>query len=133
MSYLSIRAAQEGKMSNLTEYEIEFYKQAENERSPVDEYLDEMPDKHRQKTMAIMARLEVDGPNLKRPHADVVRGKIRELRCGFNTFEHRFLYFFHNKTIVITHGFLKKTWKVPAGELARAERSMNNWMKQNKI
>ncbi|MBI4802878.1 MAG: type II toxin-antitoxin system RelE/ParE family toxin [Elusimicrobia bacterium] len=92
-------------MGNQLNYEIEFYKKAGAERSPVDDYLDTMPEKHRQKAMAIMARLEEEGPNLKRPHADVLRGKIRELRCGFYTFEHGFLYFFWNKTIVITRDF----------------------------
>ncbi|HBW23700.1 MAG: hypothetical protein A2X28_08760 [Elusimicrobia bacterium GWA2_56_46] len=73
-----------GKQIN---YEIEFYKKAGTERSLVDDYLDAMPEKHRQKAMAIMARLEEEGPNLRRPHADTLRGKIRELRCGFHTFE----------------------------------------------
>lgn len=119
-------------MGNQINYEIEFYKKAGDERSPVDDYLDTMPEKHRQKAMAIMARLEEEGPNLKRPHADVLRGKIRELRCGFHTFEHRFLYFFWNKVIVITHGFLKKTRAVPGGEIASAEQAMIEWTKRNK-
>jgi len=120
-------------MGNPIIYEIEFYKKAGDELSPVDDYLDMMPEKHRQKAMAIMARLEEEGPNLKRPHADALRGKIRELRCGFHTFEHRFLYFFWNKIIIITHGFLKKTRAVPGGEITRVEQAMSEWTKRNKI
>lgn len=120
-------------MGNQINYEIEFYKKTGAERSPVDDYLDTMPEKHRQKAMAIMARLEEEGPNLKRPHADVLGGKIRELRCGFHTFEHRFLYFFWNKIIVITHGFLKKTRAVPGGEITSAEQAMSEWTKRNKV
>ncbi|MBU4479548.1 MAG: type II toxin-antitoxin system RelE/ParE family toxin [Candidatus Omnitrophica bacterium] len=120
-------------MNNQINYEIEFYKKRGAERSPVDDYLDTMPEKHRQKVMAIMARLEEEGPNLKRPHADILRGKIRELRCGFHTFEHRFLYFFRNKIIVITHGFLKKTRAVPKGEITSAEQAMREWTKRNKV
>jgi len=81
-------------MSDHINYKIEFYKKGNHERSRVDDYLDAMQKKHRQKAMAIMARLEEEGPNLKRPHADVIRGKIRELRCGFHTFEHRFFILF---------------------------------------
>jgi phage-related protein len=114
-------------------YEIEFYKKAGQERSPANEYLDAMQEKHRQKALAIMARLEQEGPNLKRPHADVLSGsKIRELRCGFHNLEHRFLYFFANKVIVITHGFLKKTDPVPQGEINRAEQAMEDWIRRTK-
>ena len=120
-------------MSDHINYKIEFYKKGNHERSRVDDYLDAMQKKHRQKAMAIMARLEEEGPNLKRPHADVIRGKIRELRCGFHTFEHRFLYFFQNKVIVITHGFLKKTSRIREDEIASAEQAMRDWIKRNKI
>lgn len=119
-------------MNNQPNYEIEFYKKEGHAQSPVDDYLDTMPEKHRQKALAIMARLEEQGPNLKRPHADTLHGKIRELRCGFHTFEHRFLYFFWNRIVVITHGFLKKTRAVPEGEITSAEQAMNDWLKRNK-
>ena len=66
--------------------------------------------------------LEWEGPNLPRPYADVVRGKIRELRVSFSGLHHRFLYVFHGKRIVVTHGFIKKTAEIPEAEIARAER-----------
>ena len=44
------------------------------------------------KARAIMVRLAELGPNLHRPHADIVRGKIRELRCGIGTFEQRLFF-----------------------------------------
>ena len=86
------------------------------------EYLEAMVMNHKAKARAIMVRLAELGPNLHRPHADVVRGKIRELRCGIGTFEHRFLYFFDLHRIVLTHGFLKKDDKISEREIARAER-----------
>jgi len=45
---------------------------------------------------------------LHRPHADAVRGKIRELRCTMGTLAHRFLFFFDRDKVIVTHGFLKK-------------------------
>ncbi|MBI2174183.1 MAG: type II toxin-antitoxin system RelE/ParE family toxin, partial [Candidatus Omnitrophica bacterium] len=55
---------------------------------------------------------------------DVVRGKIRELRVSFSGLHHRFLYFFHGKHIIATHGFVKKTAAIPEEELSRAQRFM---------
>jgi hypothetical protein len=86
------------------------------------EYLDSMQKNHRAKAEAIMLRLAELGPDLHRPHADAVRGKIRELRCGIGTYEHRFLFFFDGKKIILTHGFLKKDDKIPEREIAKAER-----------
>ena len=65
-----------------------------------------------------------EGPDLPRPYADMIRGKIRELRVSFGGLHHRFLYFFQGKRIVVTHGFLKKTAAIPEGEITRAERYM---------
>ncbi len=65
-----------------------------------------------------------EGPHLPRPYADVVRGKVRELRVSFGGLHHRFLYFFHGKHIVVTHGFVKKSSAIPEEELALAQRFM---------
>lgn len=86
------------------------------------EYLDALEVRHQAKVESVLAHLALKGPNLHRPHADVARGKIRELRCGLGRLEHRLLYFFNGRQAVVTHGFLKKTDKLPVRELARAER-----------
>ena len=43
---------------------------------------------------AYLSLLEKQGPNLKRPYADIVRGKIRELRIHYSSNQFRILYFF---------------------------------------
>lgn len=86
------------------------------------EFLEGLSGPPRAKADAFLLLLKVKGPDLHRPHSDVLRGKIRELRCGFARLEYRFLYFFHDKKVILTHGFLKKTERVPDGELRRAER-----------
>ena len=48
--------------------------------SPIDDFLDLLDKRVRAKVAAHISLLEEQGPNLKRPYADVVRGKIRELR-----------------------------------------------------
>lgn len=50
-----------------------------------EEFLDRLPEKVRGKVLRWIEALETHGPNLPRPYADVVRGKIRELRIAFGT------------------------------------------------
>ncbi len=75
-------------------------------------------------------KLEGEGPNLPRPFADVVGGKIRELRIVFGSNCYRFLYFFSKRRIVITHGFVKKTKRLPSGEIEKAERLMQDFLQR---
>ena len=49
---------------------------------------------------------------------------IWEFRTVYNGLQYRLLAFWDEKEkrlVVATHGFVKKTWKVPAKEIARAE------------
>lgn len=85
------------------------------------DYLNGLPVRDQGKIDSVIARLALEGPDLRRPHADVVRGKIRELRCGLGRKEHRLLYFFEGRRVIVTQGFLKKTDKLPERELVRAE------------
>ncbi len=112
-------------------YEVELY---EDERGicPVSEFLNGLQTKIRAKIAKWIDKLEEEGPDLPRPYADLVRGKVRELRVGFSSNEYRFLYFFLGKRIIITHGFLKKTDKIPAGEIDRAERIMQDFLQRGK-
>jgi hypothetical protein len=57
----------------------------ERDDSPIDEFLDGLDMKSRAKVAAHLSLLEEQGPNLKRPYADIVRGKIRELRIHFSS------------------------------------------------
>jgi hypothetical protein len=58
-------------------YNIVFYT-TERGDSPLDDFLDGLDKKSRAKVAAYLSFLEEQGPNLKRPYADIVRGKIRE-------------------------------------------------------
>lgn len=84
--------------------------------------MDALEQRHQIKVKSVLAHLSLKGPDLRRPHSDVVRGKIREIRCGLGRLEHRLLYFFDGRRAIVTHGFLKKTDKLPIRELTRAER-----------
>jgi len=107
-------------------YEVVFYRSPRGECFTED-FLDGLPAKVRGKILRWIEALETHGPSLPRPYADVVRGKIRELRIVFGGNQYRVLYFFAGKQIVITHGFVKKSGSVPVSELDRAERLRQEW------
>lgn len=70
---------------------------------------------------AAIELLRQHGNRLFRPHAEALRDHIRELRAKVGHVQYRMLYFFHARGgAVLTHGFIKKGSKVPAGEIDKA-------------
>ncbi len=110
-------------------YEVIFYLD-KRERCPAEEFLDELELRIRARVEKWMGKLGEERPNLPRPFADVLRGKIRELKISFGSNHYRFLYFFFGKKIIITHGFLKKSNIIPVREIERAERSMRDFLRR---
>ena len=113
----------------MTEYKVVFYETTDG-ACPAQEFLGGLAPKVRGKVAKWLDLLEREGPDLPRPYADVVQGKIRELRVSFGGLHHRFLYFFHGKRIVVTHGFVKKTAAIPEGEIARARRTIADFYRR---
>lgn len=111
-------------------YNIIFYT-AERGDSPLDDFLDGLDKKSRAKVAAYLSLLEEQGPDLKRPYADIVRGKIRELRILHSSNQYRILYFFqiHNQ-IVLVHAFSKKTQQLKKKDIHLAEKRMEDWMRR---
>lgn len=72
------------------------------------------------KCIAMIALLKEHGHELRRPHADLLRDGIYELRARYKKVRLRMLYFFHAQTAVLTHGLVKKGGPVPPGEIDRA-------------
>lgn len=99
-------------------------------RFAIDEFLDWLDKKSRAKVAAYLL-LEEEGPNIKRPYADVVRGKIRELRIHYSSHQYRVLYFFHVRDqIVLVHAFSKKTQQLKEKDIELSERRMEDWMRR---
>ena len=111
-------------------YNLIFYT-AERGDSPLDDFLDRLDKKSRAKVAAYLSLLEEQGPNLKRPYAYIVTGKIRELRIHHSSNKYRVLYFFHVRDqIVLVHAFYKKTQQVRRKDIDLAERRMEDWMRR---
>jgi phage-related protein len=111
-------------------YDLIFYT-TERGDSPVDDFLDGLDKKSRAKVAAHLSLLEEQGPNLKRPYADVVRGKIRELRIHQSSNQYRILFFFQARDqIVLAHAFSKKTQQLKEKDIELAERRMEDWIRR---
>jgi phage-related protein len=104
------------------EYKVKFYADARTGRSPVLEYLQELPKKEQLKIAKYIEFLRQRNGVLDEPLSKHIKGKIRELRVDFANQRHRIFYFtFVGKTIILLHAFLKKTAKTPGNEIKRAE------------
>ncbi|MCC7388255.1 MAG: type II toxin-antitoxin system RelE/ParE family toxin [Phycisphaerales bacterium] len=69
-----------------------------------------------------LQRLAAFGHELRRPHADMLRGGIYELRARHGRVNYRVLYFFHGKDIVVLAHGLTKEGEVPGVDIDRAVR-----------
>ncbi|PIZ93073.1 MAG: type II toxin-antitoxin system RelE/ParE family toxin [Candidatus Magasanikbacteria bacterium CG_4_10_14_0_2_um_filter_41_31] len=65
--------------------------------------------------------LENFGNKLSMPHSKKVIGNLFELRVR-GQIEVRIFYVFYKETIVLLHGFVKKTQKIPVKELSIAQK-----------
>jgi phage-related protein len=95
---------------------------------PLLEWLDGLSTKARAKCSAWLERLREEGHELRRPDADYLRDGIYELRVSLRGLNYRILYFFHGReAVVISHGLIKER-VVPAKEIDRAVRRMNEFL-----
>jgi len=102
--------------------ELIFY-QAKNGSVPVRDWLRELETKNvvaADKCVAKLGLLSERGHELRRPHADILRDGIYELRVWNGNVNYRILYFFHGKDVaILAHGLTKEA-KVPKQDIERA-------------
>lgn len=95
----------------------------EDGTSPLLDWLEELSRKNTRALDACIARvrlLAAMGHELRRPHADMLRDGIYELRARVGNVNYRLLYFFHGKDVaVVAHGLTKEA-EVPAKDIDRA-------------
>jgi phage-related protein len=111
-------------------YKIEYFQAEGGDLTTVD-FLTGLPIKVRAKIAKWVQLLQEEGPDLKRPYADMLRDGIRELRVSFGHLDIRLLYFIEGTVIVITHGFLKKTWQTPFTEIEKAKKCRAEWQEMS--
>ena len=113
-------------------YDLIFYTTSQEE-SPVDEFLDFLGEKPRAKVERFLGHLKAVGPNLPRPYADTLRGKIRELRAHYGDDQYRILYFgAPGRVFVLLHAFEKRSEKIPEREVRTAAARMQTYLKEDR-
>lgn len=110
-------------------FSLRFYEKPDGE-CQVSDYLRAQSKKVRGEAGWLLTRLENESDKLERPLVGFLEDGIYELRVIVERHQHRVLYFFHKQIIVATNAFLKKTPKVPKGEIDKAKAARADWLKR---
>jgi phage-related protein len=92
---------------------------------PVDAFIDRLDQRAQNEVdwhIDLLNALGEHDPPLAFPHSSQVRGELRELRCHYGRCLYRILYRRSEGLFVLLHAFEKRTGKVPAAEIAMAEK-----------
>lgn len=109
---------------------VEFY-EIENGNIPVEEFLKMLDVKMRAKLLGIIKILQEKGNRLREPYSKHLDDGIFELRGKVGSDISRVLYFFYyNKKIILTNGFIKKTQKTPKTEIDKAKKYRSDYLER---
>lgn len=112
----------------MVSYELIFFESVSG-HAPALEFLRTKPKSVRAEAGWLLEQLEKYGTNLERTVVGFLEDGIYELRWEVERNAYRLLFFFSGRQIiVVTHGFAKKTKKVPKGEIERARRLRAEWL-----
>jgi phage-related protein len=111
-----------------TEFQAIFFER-ENGEIPTEEFLAGLDRKMHAKMVRAISALQICGNELREPYSKHLDDGIFELRAQVGSDISRVLYFFFmGKRVILTHGFIKKTQKTPASEIARAKLFRNEYL-----
>ena len=114
----------------LERFEIDFFKKDDG-TCPVVDFLDSLDVKMQAKVLRTIELLEKNGYELREPYSKLLEDGIFELRIKQGSNITRVLYFFFvNRKIILTNGFVKKTLKMPKNEIALARKYRNVYMEK---
>ena len=101
-------------------FTVEFY-ETSNGDNPVVDFLDSLDPKMNAKIVSLLEILEEKGNELREPYSAYLRDGLFELRVKQGNNITRILYFFFiEKRIIVTNGFVKKKDKTPDSEIEMA-------------
>lgn len=114
----------------MAEYEIEFYENSNGEE-PAKQFIENLDIKLRAKVLSNLTILGENGPALREPYSKHLTDGIFELRTKLGTNATRILYFFYiDKHIILTNGFVKRTSKTPRSEIEKARKCRADYLRQ---
>lgn len=112
-------------------FDVEFYA-LPNGRKPVEDFMNSLPEKMRTKAVESLKILRDYGNRLREPYSKPVGNGILELRIKFaGDISRIFYFFFVGNKIVVTNGYIKKTMKAPAREIALARKYKADYERRN--
>ncbi|MFQ5703152.1 MAG: type II toxin-antitoxin system RelE/ParE family toxin [Gemmatimonadales bacterium] len=91
----------------MSHVEVVFFMESDG-AVPVIDWLRALSTKVQCKLLARIELLAEKGFELRRPHADILRDGIHELRTRHQRVQYRLLYFFYGRTVVLAHGLTKE-------------------------
>lgn len=103
-------------------FKVVFYEK-EDESKPAEEYLHSISPKMVAKIYSTIGMLKERGNQVRMPKSEHLQDGIFQIRAQQEGNISRVLYFFTiGQTIVLTHGFTKKTPKTPPAEIELAKK-----------
>ena len=110
------------------EFDVEFYETVDGEQ-PAKDFLNSLDKKMRAKISDTIVLLRDNGNALRLPYSEFLEEGIFELRAKVGKEISRVLYFFYvDRKIILTHGFIKKTQKTPRQEIERAKKYREDYL-----
>lgn len=111
-------------------FEVEFYEKVNGE-IPVENFLNSLDIKMRNKILMILNVLQEKGNQLREPYSKHLEDGIFEVRGKIGNDISRVLYFFYyNEKIILTNGFIKKTQKTPKKEIDLAKKYRKEYIER---
>jgi len=112
------------------EWVIEYYV-TDNGKYPVKDFVDSLSPVGKAKYIFISDLLEQYGIAVREPYVKAIKGKRKlfEMRIKDKSNIHRIIYFVYTgKTLILLHGFTKKTQRTPAKDIRIAETRMKDYL-----
>ena len=99
----------------------------------MEDFLEALPFGAQVKMFNLIRLLEEQGVALPFPYSSQVAGRLRELRTQLGKAHLRILYAgTPGRGFVLLHGFVKKTPKIPAAEIAVAQRRLEAYLERRR-
>ncbi len=119
------------RIFNMSQFTVEFYEDADGDK-PVEEFLLSLDVKMRAKLLGILEILQEKGNLLREPYSKHLEDGIFEIRGKVGTDISRVLYFFfYDRKIILTNGFIKKSQKTPKKEIQMAKNRRHDYIERS--
>jgi phage-related protein len=114
----------------MAEFEVEFYETTDGDK-PAKDFLISLDNKMRAKMASMISLLQENGYNLREPYSKHLSEGIFELRAKVGSDITRVMYFFYiDRRVILTNGFVKKTKKTPLKELEKAKKYRQDYLRR---